>query len=135
MTKASLWGSLRSFVKTVDQSAQILPNCLAGLDIRSVSVRTIRSGITVRTSFMNYPVVVFEEFADCPPSTLAMLKDILTAKMFRNGSQQYPLKTRVVIAITNHKPEEVADLGDWAKAILDRFPIRGEIYWDTHTKR
>ena len=106
---------------------------LGGLDIKRFR-ESNQVWYNCDDSFMSYPVVVFEEFADCPPSTLAMLKDILTAKKFRNGSQQYALKTQVVIAITNHKPEEIADLGDWAKAILDRFPFRGEIYWDTHTK-
>ena len=85
-------------------------------------------------SFMASEIVVLEEFADCPPATLAVLKDILTAKMFRNGNQQYELKTKIVIGITNHQPESVTELGDWAKAIIERFPIRGEIYWDSHKK-
>ena len=122
----------QSFVKMLSVDIDTA-ELLGGLDIKRFR-ESNQVWYNCDDSFMSYPVVVFEEFADCPPSTLAMLKDILTAKMFRNGSQQYPLKTQVVIAITNHKPEEVADLGDWAKAILDRFPIRGEIYWDTHTK-
>ena len=122
----------QSFVKMLSVDIDTA-ELLGGLDIKRFR-ESNQVWYNCDDSFMSYPVVVFEEFADCPPSTLAMLKDILTAKMFRNGSQQYPLKTQVVIAITNHKPEEIADLGDWAKAILDRFPFRGEIYWDTHTK-
>ena len=122
----------QTYVKTLTVDTDVA-ELLGGLNIKRFQQNS-QVWYNCNDSFMNYPVVIFEEFADCPPSTLAMLKDILTAKMFRNGSQQYALKTNVVIAITNHRPEDVADLGDWAKAILDRFPIRGEITWDSHAK-
>ena len=125
-------GKPQSFIKTLNIETDVA-ELLGGMDIARYR-ESNQVWYNCDDSFMAYPVVVLEEFADCPPSTLATLKDILTAKRFRNGSQQYDLKTNVVIGITNHKPESVADLGDWAKAILDRFPIRGEIYWQSHAK-
>lgn len=83
-------------------------------------------------SFMAHEIVIFEEFFDAPTNVLLSVKDILTSKRFRNGSQTEQIKTKVVIALTNRTPEEVGeDLS--SKALLERFPLKLEVKWKHYT--
>lgn len=83
-------------------------------------------------SFIRKEISVMEELLDAPVNTLLALKDTLEAKEFRKGSQREPLKTRIVIAFTNKSPQEVEDLGEYARALMSRFRI--ELYhgWESH---
>ena len=88
-------------------------------------------------SFLNYETAVFEEMLDAPSPVLLGLKDTLTRKELRKGAQQYKMKTRVIIACTNHEPEQYADSDDPADkarmALLERFPIRCSVEWPSYT--
>lgn len=84
-------------------------------------------------SFLNKPYAVFEEFFDAPASVLLALKDTLTAKKLRKGSQQFAMRTRVIIAITNKNPEEISDLGSTAAALVERFPLHLKVEWPSYT--
>jgi hypothetical protein len=87
-------------------------------------------------SFLNSEIAVFEEMLDAPSPVLLALKDTLTRKELRKGAQRFPMRTRVVIACTNHDPETYADSDDPADrarvALLERFPIQVTVKWDSY---
>lgn len=87
----------------------------------------------VENSFMNHEVVIFEELFDAPDFILEQLKDILSAKVFRNGSQIFELKTKVIICCTNKTREEFAK-NTSLKALMERFPLEFEVKWANHTR-
>lgn len=84
-------------------------------------------------SFLNSRVAVFEELFDAPASVLLALKDVLTAKELRNGSQRFQMKTEVIICLTNKEPAEVSDLGPAAHALIERFPLQLNLKWKDYT--
>jgi MoxR-like ATPase len=88
----------------------------------------------VNLSFCANEYVILEEFADMQPNAMASLKDSLTSKKVRNGNQTYNLKTKMIIAITNHDPKDIAD-DDSLKALLERFPIQHRVCWNTHSAK
>ncbi len=83
-------------------------------------------------SFLAKPYAVFEEMFDAPASVLLALKDTLTARKLRKGSQKFSMKTKVIIAITNKDPEEVSELGPAAAALVERFPLQLNVKWDSY---
>lgn len=83
-------------------------------------------------SFLNKEHAVFEELFDAPSSVLLALKDTLTAKKLRKGSQVFAMKTKVIIALTNKDPAEISDLGPAAHALVERFPLQLEVKWDSY---
>ena len=87
----------------------------------------------VENSFMNSEVVIFEELFDAPDFILEQLKDILSAKIFRNGSQVFEIKTKVIICCTNKTREEFAK-NTSLKALMERFPLEFEVKWANHTR-
>src|SRR3989338_2079314 len=84
-------------------------------------------------SFLAKKFAVFEEMFDAPASVLLALKDTLTAKVLRKGSQRFAMKTEVIIAITNKDPDEVNDLGPAAAALVERFPLQLKVDWPSYT--
>jgi len=87
----------------------------------------------VENSFMNHEVVIFEELFDAPDFVLEQLKDILSSRIFRNGSQVVPIKTKLIICCTNKKREDFAK-DDSLKALMERFPLEYEVKWDTYSR-
>ncbi len=83
-------------------------------------------------SFLAKKFAVFEELFDAPASVLLGLKDTLTAKKLRKGSQVFPMETQVIIGITNRDPEEIADLGLAAAALVERFPLQLKVNWPSY---
>ena len=87
-------------------------------------------------SFLSSETAVFEEMLDAPSPVLLDLKDTLTRKELRKGAQRFPMKTRVIIAATNHDPDTYADSDDPADraraALLERFPIQVPVTWDSY---
>ncbi len=86
-------------------------------------------------SFLNSRVVVFEELFDAPASVLLALKDVLTAKELRNGSQRFKMKTEIIICLTNKEPSEISDLGPAAHALIERFPLQLNLKWKNYSAR
>lgn len=80
-------------------------------------------------SFLNSRVAVFEELFDAPATVLMALKDVLTARELRNGSQRFQMKTEVIICLTNKEPAEISDLGPAAHALVERFPLQLNLKW------
>ena len=83
-------------------------------------------------SFLAKEVAVFEELFDAPATVLLALKDTLTARKLRKGSQSFPMKTKIIIGITNRDPSEIADLGPAAAALVERFPLQYKVEWPTY---
>jgi len=87
----------------------------------------------VENSFMNSEFVVFEELFDAPDFILEQLKDILSSKVFRNGGQIYPIKTKVVVCCTNRTRDEFAK-NNSLRALMERFPLELEVKWANHNR-
>lgn len=85
----------------------------------------------VENSFMNKKYVVFEELLDSRINVLLSLKDILTSGMFRQGHQQFKIKTEFVICLTNRTKQEVSE-DNSVKALLERFPLEQKVEWDRY---
>lgn len=86
-------------------------------------------------SFLAKPYAVFEEIFDAPASVLLALKDTLTARKLRKGSQVFTMKTKVIIAITNRDPKELVEMGPAAAALIERFPLQLNVKWPSYTAR
>lgn len=84
-------------------------------------------------SFLNHEYVVFEEIFDAPAVVLMALKDCLTAKALRNGPQQFKMKTKVIVGLTNKDPKDVADFGPAAQALVERFSLQLNLKWETYS--
>lgn len=85
----------------------------------------------VENSFMNKKYVVFEELLDSRMNVLLSLKDILTSGIFRQGSQQFKIKTEFVICLTNRTKQEVGE-DNSVKALLERFPLEQKVEWNRY---
>src|SRR4029078_3038105 len=85
----------------------------------------------VENSFMNDEFVIFEELFDAPDYILEQLKDILSSGVFRNGTQVFPIKTKLIICCTN-KTREQFSKNDSLKALMERFPLEHEVKWDSY---
>ncbi|MGB7325146.1 MAG: AAA family ATPase [Rubripirellula sp.] len=83
-------------------------------------------------SFLPYEVAVLEEILDASSQALLPLKDVLTRKMFMNGNNPVPLKSKVIIACTNKDPRQYAKDSDAVKALLERFPLQLEVRWPSY---
>jgi len=86
-------------------------------------------------SFLNYRVAVFEELFDAPAAVLLALKDVLTAKELRNGTQKFKMKTEIIICLTNKEPAEISDLGPAAHALIERFPLQLNLKWKSYESK
>lgn len=85
----------------------------------------------VENSFMNHEYVIFEELFDAQPYVLEQLKDTLSSGVFRNGSQSFKIKTKLIICCTNRTRESFAK-DQSLKALLERFPLDKEVKWDSY---
>lgn len=88
----------------------------------------------VENSFMNHEFVIFEELLDCPDYILEQLKDILSSKIFRNGGQVFPIKTKFIISNTNRTREDYAKKDSSIKALMERFPLELEVKWKDYNR-
>lgn len=103
-----------------------------GLDIPTFE-KTGKIEYLVENSFMNNEYVVFEELFDAPDFILEQLKDILSSKVFRNGTQIFPIKTKFIICCTNRTREEFSKNAS-LKALMERFPLELNVVWDNYTE-
>jgi hypothetical protein len=87
----------------------------------------------VENSFMNHEFVIFEELFDGPDFILEQLKDILSSGIFRNGTQKFEIKTKLIICCTNKTREEFSK-NNSLKALMERFPLEAEVKWKDHTR-
>jgi len=103
-----------------------------GLDIPTFE-KTGKIEYLVENSFMNQEYVIFEELFDAPDFILEQLKDILSSKVFRNGTQIVPIKTKFIICCTNRTREEFSKNMS-LKELMERFPLELNVIWDNYTE-
>lgn len=83
----------------------------------------------LENSFMNHKYVIFEEMFDAHPNALLSLKDILTSKRFRKGTQNEPIRTEMIVGLTNKSKSDFST-DDSKKAFADRFTYVYRLEWD-----
>lgn len=103
---------------------------LGGLDMKAFKDEG-KIEYLVENSFMAHEYVIFEELLDCPSQVLLRLKDILTSGYFRNGTQQYQIKTKFIVCLTNRSRDEVSDDRS-VLALMERFPLELNVTWDSY---
>lgn len=103
-----------------------------GLDIPTFE-KTGKIEYLVENSFMNHEYVIFEEMFDAPDFILEQLKDILSSKTFRNGTQVFPIKTKFIVCCTNRTRDEFSKNMS-LKALMERFPLELNVIWDNYTE-
>lgn len=103
-----------------------------GFDIKTFN-ESGKMEYLVDNSFMNHEYVIFEELFDAPDFILEQLKDILSAKVFRNGSQVFPIRTKLIFCATNKTRGEFSK-NNSLKALMERFPLEHNVKWETHTR-
>lgn len=121
---------IKPFVKSLGKGTMI-DDLLGGLKIKEFQEEG-KLEFNVENSFMNYEYVVFEEAFDAPLPVLEQLKDILTAKEFRNGNQTFKIKTKFIVVCTNRTRHELAE-DDSIKALMERFPYELKVEWDDYS--
>lgn len=105
-----------------------------GIDFRKLNCPTNpEMWFNVENSFLKYPVAVFEELFDAPAFCLLPLKHTLQAGFLAKNGKSYPMQTELIIACTNRNPEEIAEMGETYRALLERFVLRKEVEWDSYT--
>lgn len=102
-----------------------------GTDIK-VLQESGRQIFLVENSFIKFRVVIFEEIFQAPPELLKSLKDLITSKTLRNGTQQEPMECEIIIGLTNKQPAEIAEMGDDERAIIERFPLQLNVAWESN---
>jgi MoxR domain in the MoxR-vWA-beta-propeller ternary systems len=87
----------------------------------------------VENSFMNHEYVIFEEMMDGQDHLLEQLKDILSSGYFRNGTQVFKIKTKLIIGCTNKTRAEFSK-NNSLRALMERFPLELNVMWDNYTE-
>jgi MoxR-like ATPase len=105
-----------------------------GLNFRKLDEEKVLEYFPER-SFLNYRIAIFEELFDAPASVLLALKDVLTTRELRNGSQRFKMRTEVILVLTNKEPSEISDLGPAAHALIERFPLQLNLKWKDYSAR
>ena len=119
---------IQSFGEGMDEA-----RLFGGLDMKALKEDNVIQYNPER-SFLNHRVAIFEELFDAPAVVLLALKDTLTAKELRNGAQKHAMRTETIIALTNHNPAEISNLGPAAHALIERFPLQLNVEWEEYTE-
>ena len=132
---------IEEFIKMIDPTGQetFIQACGEGMTEEKLfgglnMKRLNEDGVieyNVEDSFMNKKYVILEEMLDARKSTLLSLKDVLTSGWFRQGSQQFKIRTEMVIVLTNRTKQEVSD-DNSIKALMERFPLEMKVEWDSY---
>lgn len=104
-----------------------------GMDIKRYKAEGVIEYLPLN-SFMNHEVVVFEEIFDAPASVLLSLKDIMTSKKFRQGSEVFNIRTKIIIGLTNKSKKDFSDKNDSLKALAERFALTLKVEWSHYKK-
>ena len=123
---------IEPFVVTLGKGMTI-DKLFGGLDLKKFQ-EDGKIEYLVENSFMNYEYVIFEEMFDAPDYILEQLKDVLSSRILRNGTQIFPLKTKFIIANTNHTRNEYAKTNRSLLALMERFPLEIEVQWKDYNE-
>ena len=103
-----------------------------GLDFKALESEGLER-FHAENSFLAWDFAVFEEILDAPSVVLLSLKDTLTSKALRSGSQLVPMRTQVLLGLTNKEPGEVAEEGPAVQALMERFPLQLRVAWEDYS--
>lgn len=104
-----------------------------GIDFRKLNSPTDpEMWFNVENSFLKYPVAVFEELFDAPAFCLLPLKHTIQAGFLAKNGKSYPMQTQLIIACTNRNPDEIAEMGETYRALLERFVLRQQVEWQNY---
>lgn len=107
-----------------------------GIDFRKLNSPTDpEMWFNVENSFLRYPVAVFEELFDAPAFCLLPLKHTIQAGFLAKNGRSYPMATELIIACTNRNPDEIAEMGETYRALLERFVLRQEVAWSKYNAK
>jgi hypothetical protein len=121
---------IQPFIKTMG-SGTTTDSLFGGIDLNLLN-KTGKIEFLLENSFMNHEFVIFEELFDANDYIIEQCKDILSSGMFRNGNQQFKIKTKFIICCTNRSRDEFAKNRS-LKALMERFPLELEVKWKEHT--
>ena len=121
------------FIKSLTEETTIA-DLFGGVNLKKMDEEGVIE-YNVENSFMNFTYVVFEEGLSVPPNVAAALRDIISSGWFRNGTQQFEIKTKVIIICTNVDPYEVASFSTSTEALMQRFPIVHKVEWPSHSSQ
>jgi len=110
----------RVFIKSLSE-ATTEEDLFGGINMKKMTEEGVIE-YNCQNSFANKEIVIFEEIFDANARVLAALKDTLTSKEIRNGNQRFPIKTKIIIGLTNKTYDEVIE-DDSTEALTQRFPI------------
>jgi hypothetical protein len=132
LTQMKKVGRDKIFMKSIS-SGTTIEDMYGGIDIKKMrTAGQIEYRLTSEEFFGNYEYAIFDEILDAKEKVLASLKDTLMAREVRNGAQRHPLKTKMIIGLTNVDAEDFSS--NWERAaILERFPIRILVKWDDYS--
>jgi len=122
---------IRPYVITMGQGMNT-DRLFGGIDVQKFN-ETGKLEYLVENSFMNHEYVIFEEMLDAMPHILEQLKDIVSSGVFRNGSQFFPIKTKLIICCTNRTRNEFSKDSS-LKALMERFPLEWEVKWKEYNE-
>lgn len=122
---------IRPYVITMGQGMNS-DRLFGGIDLKTLN-ETGKIEYLLLNSFMNYEYVIFEELFDASDFILEQLKDILSSGIFRNGTQNFKIKTRFIICATNKTRKEFGK-NNSLKALLERFPYECEVKWKDYNE-
>lgn len=117
----------RVFIKSLSEATNE-EDLFGGVNIKKLTETGIME-YYCENSFANKEIVVFEEIFDANPRVLAALKDTLTSKEIRNGNQRFPIKTKLIIGLTNKTYDEVIQ-DNSTEALTQRFPVSFKLEYD-----
>lgn len=104
-----------------------------GIDFKKLNCPTNPDMVfNVENSFLKYPVAVFEELFDAPAFCLLPLKHTLQAGFLAKNGKSYKMQTKLIIACTNRNPDEIGEMGETYRALLERFVLRQEVAWEKY---
>lgn len=121
---------IKPFIKTMG-SGTTTDSLFGGINLKLLD-ETGKIEFLLENSFMNHEFVIFEELFDANDYIIEQCKDILSSGIFRNGTQQFEIKTKFIICCTNRSREEFAKNRS-LKALMERFPLELEVKWNEHT--
>lgn len=135
--KSMLLEAVTSIIKGANINTKA---CHSGLQVDEmkggIDLRALEEEKLIRYNYayspLNCDVLFLEEAFDMPNTTGAGFKDWITSKSFRDGNEYFKLPLSLVSCVTNKEPADVAGVGDWMGALIERFPLQHRSAWDSY---
>lgn len=126
------------YTKTISRGTRIA-DLLGGIDLDALNGKNgkpVADQYNLENSFMSKKCVILEEALDMDLDGLCVLKDILekNTRKFRNGNQQFDIKTEMFIICTNRDPDQLLEEAqpqdkNAYQAFFERFQIKFKVDW------